>query len=186
MENLLSLKNEKNKSKEIPSKTNYIKLANNTLNKNPLKIKEKVNKNQDHDNNFNKNKNITYKFHENEKNLIYKNNNNNDSINNCNISFENTEIDSISKNLNLDNNYNNYNYNKNNNNNFNNTFNTLLKEADQLKNEYIQQRSSIEDIFELDEILVKNEDLLEIYDFGDRQHNLIDVYINIINYIFYL
>jgi hypothetical protein len=175
MENILSLKIEKNKTKVIPKKSNYTKLANNTINKNPLKINEKIHKNQDN-NNKNQISVDNAKENENEKTPNSNNihNNNNDSINNCNISFENIELDTITKNSNNENN-NFSNNNNNHNNNYKNSFNALLKEANQLKNEYIQQRSSVEDIFELDEILLKNEDLLEIYDFGDRQHNLIDV-----------
>ena len=112
--------------------------------------------------NLNKNENEINDIRE-RINLIHNHNLNKNPSNknfNCNQSFES---------------FNSTNKNSNTNNENDSNLNSLFAEANNLKNEYIQQRTSVEELFEMEEITIKNEDLLGMYDFGDRQHNLIDV-----------
>lgn len=56
--------------------------------------------------------------------------------------------------------------------------NSILKKANSLKSEYIKQRTFKEDLFESEEITLKNEEIMDLYNFGDRQFNLIEVKYN--------
>jgi hypothetical protein len=89
----------------------------------------------------------------NSSNNYERNNSLNQSIDNSNSSNKNFEIKK-ENNLNL---------------------NLILKEAQWLKSEYIKQKVRKLNSFEREEIIIKTEDLIYLYDFNDKQYNLIEV-----------